>query len=80
MSDRLIENEVIRHWQKQTSIRRIATELRISRYLVKRIIMDHQAGRTEGRRTPICRRPRNRPAAFSTGMSLSGIFLCAGLR
>ena len=29
-------------------MRRIAAELRISRYLVKRIIMDHQSGRAEG--------------------------------
>ena len=31
MSDRAIENEVIRRWQEQTPMRRIAAELRISR-------------------------------------------------
>ena len=45
MSDRAIENEVIRRWQEGTPMRRIAAELRISRYLVKRIIADHQRGR-----------------------------------
>src|SRR5271157_5914253 len=48
MSDRFIENEVIRRWQAGTSMRRIAAELRISRYLVKRIILDQQKGRVEG--------------------------------
>ncbi len=52
MSDRLIENEVIRRWQEGTSMRRIAAELRISRYLVKRIILDHQKGRAEGAAHP----------------------------
>ncbi len=52
MSDRLIENEVIRRWQEGTPMRRIAAELRISRYLVKRIILDHQRGRTEGTAHP----------------------------
>jgi len=48
MSDRAIENEVIRLWQQQMPMRRIAQQLRISRYLVKRILMDHQNGRTRG--------------------------------
>jgi len=48
MNDPLIENEVIRRWQEGTSIRRIAAELRISRYLVRRIILDHQRGRAQG--------------------------------
>jgi transposase len=48
MNDPLIENEVIRRWQEQTPLRRIAAELRISRYRVKRIILDHQAGRAQG--------------------------------
>ena len=52
MSDRAIENEVIRRWQEQTSIRRIAAELRISRWRVKRIILDHQQGRAEGMAHP----------------------------
>ena len=33
-------------------MRRIAAELRLSRYLVKRIILDHQKGRTEGAAHP----------------------------
>jgi transposase len=48
MNDAWIENEVIRRWQEQTSIRQIAAELRISRYRVTRIILDHQRGRTQG--------------------------------
>jgi len=52
MSDRVIENEVIRRWQEGTPMRRIAVELRISRYLVKRIILEHQKGRTEGMAHP----------------------------
>jgi hypothetical protein len=48
MNDPAIENEVIRRWQAQMSLRQIAAELRISRYLVKRIILDHQAGRAHG--------------------------------
>ena len=52
MNDPAIENEVIRRWQEQTPMRRIAVELRISRYLVKRIIMDHQAGRAQGATHP----------------------------
>lgn len=48
MSDRAIENEVIRLWQQQMPMRRIAQQLRISRYLVKRILVDHQNGRTQG--------------------------------
>jgi transposase len=52
MSDAAMENEVIRRWQEQTPMRRIATELRISRYLVKRIIMDYQHGRAQGMTHP----------------------------
>jgi transposase len=52
VSDRAIENEVIRRWQEQTSIRRIAAELRISRWRVKRIILDHQQGRAAGMAHP----------------------------
>ena len=48
MNDPVLENEVIRRWQAQMSMRRIAAELRISRYLAKRIIMDYQSGRAEG--------------------------------
>jgi transposase len=48
MNDPAIENEVIRRWQAQTPMRRIATELRISRYRVKRILLDHQTGRAQG--------------------------------
>ena len=48
MNDPAIENEVIRRWQEQTPMRRIAAELRISRYRVKRIILDHQTGRARG--------------------------------
>jgi len=48
MNDPAIANEVIRRWQEQMPLRRIAVELRISRYLVKRIILDHQAGRAHG--------------------------------
>ena len=48
MSDLAMEHEVIRRWQEQTPMRRIAAELRISRHRVKRIIVDHQAGRTQG--------------------------------
>ena len=48
MNDPWIANEVIRRWQEGTPIRRIAAELRISRYLVRRIILDHQRGRTQG--------------------------------
>jgi transposase len=48
MKDPALEHEVIRRWQEQMSLRQIAAELRISRYLVKRIILDHQAGRAHG--------------------------------
>jgi transposase len=47
-----MENEVVRRWQEQTPMRRIAVELRISRYLVKRIIADHQDGRSQGMMHP----------------------------
>lgn len=52
MNDPAIENEVIRRWQEQTSMRRIAAELRISRHRVRRIILDQQNGRAEGRAHP----------------------------
>jgi transposase len=52
MNDPVLENEVIRRWQAKTSMRRIHEELRISRYLVKRIIMDYQSGRAEGKAHP----------------------------
>jgi len=52
MSDPAMASEVIRRWPEQTPIRRIADQLRISRYLVKRIIVDHQDGRTQGVRHP----------------------------
>ncbi|MGO9965954.1 MAG: IS21 family transposase [Bryobacteraceae bacterium] len=61
MSDRVIENEVIRRWQEQMPMRRIAAELRISRYLVKRIIQDHQNGRAKGMTHPdLPRQPESR--------------------
>ena len=52
MNDPAMENEVIRRWQEQTPMRRIAAELRISRYLVKRIILDQQRGRAQGATHP----------------------------
>lgn len=52
MSDPAMEHEVVRRWQEQTSMRRIAAELRISRHLVKRIILNHQDGRVQGVRHP----------------------------
>jgi transposase len=52
MNDPTMENEVIQRWQAQTSLRRIAAELRISRYLAKRIIIDHQTGRAQGTTHP----------------------------
>ena len=52
MNDPLLANEVIRRWQQETPMRRIAAELRISRYLVKRTIMDQQTGRAEGAAHP----------------------------
>ncbi len=52
MNDPLIENEVIRRWQQQMSMRQIAAELRISRYLVHRIIADHENGRAQGMAHP----------------------------
>ena len=48
MSDRHLENEVIRRWQDGTPMRRIAAELRISRHPVKQLILEHQKGRAEG--------------------------------
>ncbi|MDD4892208.1 MAG: IS21 family transposase [Phycisphaerae bacterium] len=57
MSDRAIENEVIRLWQQQMPMRRIAQQLRISRYLVKRIILDHQNGRAQGLTHPDLPKP-----------------------
>ncbi len=52
MNDPAMENEVIRRWQEQTPVRRIAAELRISRHRVKRIILDHQTARAQGVRHP----------------------------
>ena len=52
MSDAAIEHEVIRRWQEGTPLRRIAEELRISRYRVKRIILDHHDRRAQGVRHP----------------------------
>jgi transposase len=48
MNDPAIEHEVIRRWQQRTPMRRIAEELRISRYRVRRIILDQQARRAQG--------------------------------
>ncbi|MGO9107891.1 MAG: IS21 family transposase [Thermoguttaceae bacterium] len=67
MSDRAIENEVIRRWQEQTSIRRIAAELRISRWRVKRIILDHQQGRAEGMAHPDLPTPSESRASILDG-------------
>jgi transposase len=52
MNDPALENEVIRRWQEQMPMRRIALELRISRYLVKRVILDHLAARSQGMTHP----------------------------
>jgi transposase len=52
MNDPAMENEVIRRWHEQTPMRRIAAELRISRYRVTRIIMDYQRGRAQGAAHP----------------------------
>ena len=52
MNDPVLESEVIRRWQEQTPLRRIALELRVSRYLVTRIIRDHQSGRAQGKAHP----------------------------
>ena len=52
MSDRAIAHEVIRRWQEQTPMRRIARELGISRDQVKRIILAQQAQRTQGATHP----------------------------
>ncbi len=57
MSDRALENEVIRLWQQQMPMRGIAKQLRISRYLVKRIIVDHQDGRAQGTPHPDLPKP-----------------------
>lgn len=48
MSDAAIKQEVIRRWSEGTPMRRIVVELRISRYRVKRIILDHQEQRAHG--------------------------------
>jgi transposase len=48
MSDAAMQNEVIRRWEEKASVRRIAAELRLSRYRVQRIITEHQRRRTEG--------------------------------
>jgi transposase len=47
-----IEHEVIRRWQEGTPMRRIAEELRISRYRVRRIILEHQDRRSQGMTHP----------------------------
>jgi transposase len=60
MNDALIENEVIRRWQERMSLRRIAAELRISRYLARRIVADHQRGRVEGMPHPALPTPSER--------------------
>jgi transposase len=52
MSDAAMANEVIRRWHEQTPLRRIAAELRISRYRVKRMLLDHQQQRAEGAAHP----------------------------
>lgn len=52
MSEAAIQHEVIRRWQEGTPIRRIAAELRISRYRVQRIILAHQTRRAEGMTHP----------------------------
>ena len=52
MNDPAMENEVIRRWQEHAPMRRIAAELRISRYRVKRIILEQQSARAEGRAHP----------------------------
>jgi len=48
MNDRALEEEVIRRRQERTPVRRIAQELRISRYRVERILLDHENGRSQG--------------------------------
>jgi transposase len=48
MSDASTENEVIRRWEQGMSLRGIAAELRISRYLAGRIVADYQRRRAEG--------------------------------
>jgi len=52
VNDPAIEHEVIRRWQQQTPMRRIAEELRLSRYRVQRIILDQQDRRTQGMTHP----------------------------
>jgi transposase len=52
MSDRAIENEVIRRWRERTPMRKIARELGISRDRVKRIILDQQTQRVQGATHP----------------------------
>lgn len=70
MSDRAIENEVIRLWQQQMPMRRIAEQLRISRYLVKRIIVDHQNGRTQGMTHPdLPTPPQSRGSVLDTHLA-----------
>lgn len=48
MSVATLEHEVIGRWRQGTPMRRIAVELRISRYRVKRIILGHQGQRVHG--------------------------------
>jgi len=52
VNDPTIEHEVIRRWQEGTPLRRIAEELRISRYRVRRIILDQQDRRAQGMTHP----------------------------
>lgn len=52
MNDPAMENEIIRRWQEHAPMRRIAAELRISRHRVKRIILEQQIARAEGRAHP----------------------------
>jgi transposase len=52
VSEAAIQHEVIRRWQEGTPMRRIAAELRISRYRVQRVILNHQTQRAEGMRHP----------------------------
>jgi transposase len=52
MSDQAIENEVVRRWQEKMPIRRIAAELRISRYRVRSILLRQEVRRLHGASHP----------------------------
>ena len=52
MNDPTLEHEVIRRWQQGTPMRRIAEQLRVSRYRVRRIIVDQQDRRARGMTHP----------------------------